>query len=370
MQWTIQWFERGREGPQLSHVIGNNETMIRLTPYLGTQRNVPFWIYLPLGALLTPLCGRPLNFEGFTYSVVSDSFLVNETQFDTADSIGRGCTAKSNCNGHGFCNYCSEQCECYDGFGSPKDLLHAVSNDFQPDCTSRACPVGHSRGSVGSLYGTDGNMHPLIECSNNGMCNRFTGQCECFEGFGGSACEKMDCPGEPTCSGRGICTSIKALPYKKEALPLIDEVGIYTYGFRRDIYPSTWDADLGRVCLCDSGWTVGYGAGETQQAEYFGPACEFRRCPSGDDPYTIHVDETDCEGKSSIGGTDLGAPGNKCHVDCSNRGTCDYSTGVCHCHPGYQGANCGMRQRVVGENSAPRRRFVDNSNNFYERTFS
>ena len=38
-----------------------------------------------------------------------------------------------------------------------------------------------------------------------------------------------------------------------------------------------------------------------------------------------------------------GAVGNRCHVDCSNRGTCDYSTGECTCFKGFYGANCGTR---------------------------
>ena len=47
---------------------------------------------------------------------------------------------------------------------------------------------------------------------------------------------------------------------------------------------STWDADLGHMCLCDSSWSVGLQVNQTQQAEYFGPACQYRHCPTGDDP--------------------------------------------------------------------------------------
>lgn len=39
----------------------------------------------------------------------------------------------------------------------------------------------------------------------------------------------------------------------------------------------------------------------------------------------------------------VGAVGNKCHVDCSNRGTCDYTSGECECFKGFMGANCGTR---------------------------
>ena len=33
--------------------------------------------------------------------------------------------------------------------------------------------------------------------------------------------------------------------------------------------------------------------------------------------------------------------GNICHVDCSGRGTCDYTTGQCSCYDGFYSENCG-----------------------------
>lgn len=56
-----------------------------------------------------------------------------------------------------------------------------------------------------------------------------------------------------------------------------------------------WDADKIFGCLCDSIWAVGLEDGETQQPEWFGPACSFQRCPSGGDPMT-NGEETSCNG--------------------------------------------------------------------------
>lgn len=70
------------------------------------------------------------------------------------------------------------------------------------------------------------------------------------------------------------------------------------------------------------------------------------RCPTGDDPMTT-VDETDCTGKLAPGGVGTGQTGNKCHVDCSNRGKCDYVTGTCACFSGFYGSNCGSLSPVV-----------------------
>ena len=69
-------------------------------------------------------------------------------------------------------------------------------------------------------------------------------------------------------------------------------------------------------------------------------------CPSGDDPYTSDVDETDCEGviTTNYAGDNstglIGKSGNLCHVECSNRGVCDHDLGVCSCFDGYSGVAC------------------------------
>ncbi len=73
---------------------------------------------------------------------------------------------------------------------------------------------------------------------------------------------------------------------------------------------------------------MGLGPGERQQAEFHGPDCGQKRCPTGDDPMTER-DETNCTGVVAAGGRGVGRPGNICHVDCSNRGTC--KDGLCKC---------------------------------------
>ena len=70
------------------------------------------------------------------------------------------------------------------------------------------------------------------------------------------------------------------------------------------------------------------------------------RCPTGDDPMTA-ADETDCFNKTAVGGRGRGRPGNKCHVDCSNRGTCDHITGLCLCNHGFYGENCAKQSELA-----------------------
>lgn len=59
------------------------------------------------------------------------------------------------------------------------------------------------------------------------------------------------------------------------------------------------------------------------------------------------VDETDCSGKQAPGGFGVGQAGNKCHVDCSNRGKCDFTMGTCKCFSGFYGSNCASLSPIV-----------------------
>ncbi len=252
---------------------------------------------------LIPTCGTPTNHTGFRISSNDTYFYTDTVAVTESVGIGRGCKDLNNCNNRGKCNYCHSKCECDDGFGSERDKFFAPAKDFNPDCSSRSCPVGISIGSLSAFVGivkvnnfTVTNytqMHGLTECANNGKCDRKTGVCKCNPGYFGASCQKMSCPAQ--CNNRGVCQSMKRLATNPFALPLSNLMSIYSQ-INYTITDRTWDADFGHMCVCDSSWPVGLGANETQASEYFGLACQYRHCPSGDDPGTRDVDETNCEG--------------------------------------------------------------------------
>jgi hypothetical protein len=379
MTWStnISWIGYWVEGDYQNY-FSNSKIQLFAKGYYGANEKI--WINIPKSSNnIVPLCGHQLNNTEITLKVNSTYYYSEAAPFLFSGAIGAGCDDISKCNGHGACDYCSSTCKCFDGYGSERDRSFAIANDFNVDCSSRACPVGSSIASLFD-YTVDRrgpvSAHPLKECSSNGVCDRSTGICNCSEGFTGANCQRMTCGPKfasasgvlETCSGRGRCLSMKQLSRAYDALPLSDDINtlrIDPWTFTRfwglrgqrtlemfykpvnftGVPDEGWDVDFGHTCLCDSSWAVGLRSGETQLAEYFGPQCQYRRCPSGDDPHTSLVDETNCTGKiQTEGGMTAGRAGNICHLDCSNRGVCDFSTGTCKCYSGYGGHNCGIRK--------------------------
>lgn len=111
-------------------------------------------------------------------------------------------------------------------------------------------------------YGQEENLgnygkeykHMYAECSNAGVCNRETGECECFTGFEGSSCQRTSCPktAEGLCSSHGVC-----VPGYKDA----------SNGKNK------WELHKFYKCRCDRGYT--------------GYDCSERDCQNGVDPLSI-----------------------------------------------------------------------------------
>jgi hypothetical protein len=143
------------------------------------------------------------------------------------------------CSGHGTCGK-HGVCQCYDNWGL--GLSH-----LSGDCSERICPYDIAWVDTPNKVGT---FHRYAECSNRGVCNRQTGECECFPGYDGRACFRTTCPND--CSGHGRCQYIQDMPYgetpqdyaKGEFLPQSPKT--FTY--------NEWDKSKTRGCVCDPQW--------------------------------------------------------------------------------------------------------------------
>jgi hypothetical protein len=118
-----------------------------------------------------------------------------------------------------------------------------------------------------------------MECSNKGLCNRKTGDCECFDGYTGTACVRAACPND--CSGHGTCESIKELAEMQSfdtqanhviTTPVAGSANHHEFDGRvRESYSyDLWDADKSMGCMCDPG--------------YFAADCSQKKCRYGVDP--------------------------------------------------------------------------------------
>mmetsp|Transcript_19354 Transcript_19354/g.18692 ORF Transcript_19354/g.18692 Transcript_19354/m.18692 type:complete len:233 (-) Transcript_19354:542-1240(-) len=187
------------------------------------------------------------------------------------------------CSGHGTCgDY--DRCTCF------KDHFGSVTWT-NPDCSVRTCPF--KTAFIGPVV-KENDIHPMAECSNKGTCTRSTGQCDCFLGYEGVACERTICPN--MCNMNGYCLTQSELAND---------------AFR--VYSTPWDADKVVGCVCDLGFR--------------GVDCSEVECPSGPDF--------------------MGGFGNESGRDCSGRGTCDYSRGTCICYIGFYGKQCQNQASVL-----------------------
>jgi hypothetical protein len=184
----------------------------------------------------------------------------------------------NDCSNNGICN-AGSVCEC-------------ELNFFGNDCSDRLCYFGrafidsglgdinannkidtdqqiyyqYANGLQGEQYDVSYGLaradnvdswdeaHFYRECSNKGVCDRSTGQCQCFPGFEGAGCRRVACPND--CSGHGQCVPMD-----------VSNAGYMA-----------WDASKTQECVCDAGYT--------------GPDCSQRKCPKGSDPIaTVYVND-------------------------------------------------------------------------------
>jgi len=156
-----------------------------------------------------------------------------------AVAMAGGCD--NDCSGHGTCME-HGVCDCWDNWGM--GLAHASG-----DCSQRVCPFEFAWVDTPDKLG---NHHRYAECSNRGVCDRDTGECQCFPGYEGKGCARTACPND--CSGHGRCKYIEDLPFQSTPQQFLSgdffPQDAYTFG---EAYKN-WDATKTRGCQCDPEW--------------------------------------------------------------------------------------------------------------------
>ncbi len=125
------------------------------------------------------------------------------------------------------------------------------------------------------------------------------------------------CPN--SCSGHGTCQN--ALTFARDQADAVSSTGsLFT------TYTLPWDAKKMYGCKCELGFR--------------GPDCSMKECPSGMDP------QGGPDGTTSYISYDNGVQRLEPR-DCSGRGKCDYSSGMCTCFKGFFGEDCSLQSALV-----------------------
>lgn len=141
------------------------------------------------------------------------------------------------------------------------------------DCSQRVCPYDFAWVDKPDASGIH---HKYMECSAKGICNRDSGECECFPGYEGKSCQRTTCPND--CSGHGLCRYIEQMPF--QSAPNDFKQGIFgeTKAVTFESTFSYWDEEKTRGCVCDPTW-----------GDY---DCSKRMCPYATDVMDIREDMT------------------------------------------------------------------------------
>lgn len=160
------------------------------------------------------------------------------------------------CSGHGTCGQ-NGVCSCFDNWGVGMGHLSG-------DCSERICPFEFAWVDKPDALG---NHHKYSECSNRGICDRDSGECECFPGYEGKACARTACPND--CSGHGRCKEIQDMPFQQTPMQYDDGSFLAQKAHTFASSYVKWDADKTRGCVCDP--------------EYGDVDCSKRMCMYGND---------------------------------------------------------------------------------------
>ncbi|CAK9077426.1 unnamed protein product [Durusdinium trenchii] len=259
---------------------------------------------------------------------------------------GSDCSVQSCCNGHGSCEV-PGTCLCDAGWGGPECSVELLCKD--PTCSNHGtCLKGKCHCEEG--WGSESCETPLGTCEpkcQHGLCNATTSSCACEEGYTGGDCSVKVATCPKNCNFHGLCLngecmcgagwsgrdcSVRYFSPGGVATPDAGEVEETPFGVSNGLRADrALDAQLGPEP------SIGL---DFQPATTSLPAWGAAAIPTPLAPQAPSLQRL---------AVSLASKGRICGPEgrCSDRGTCDTSTGRCMCQAGFYGEVC-ERQHCPG----------------------
>lgn len=225
-----------------------------------------------------------------------------------ASECPNGCSGRGLCKTHDQCecepNYYGADCSLrvcpsdyafvdvpagdlnHDGTVNPSTYVALSLGEMASTSTMPAHEMFPVDAGLGGYAAQNQEAHFYMECSGKGTCDKSSGQCKCFSGYTGAACQRSTCAND--CSGHGLCRTLREVAAGALSRRAIGSTGgnLKLDGVREPFDYSLWDADKHQMCVCDAG--------------YEGSDCSQRSCPRGDDPLTPNSDARWCGGQKCV----------------------------------------------------------------------
>lgn len=265
---------------------------------------------------------------------------------------------KDDCSGSGYCF--EGKCHCRTGFhgencGEVRPAHLAVTVKMQRVEAMRAPAALARHMETATLRSLPARSCP-DNCNNRGTCSRL-GECQCFAGYSGSACQSF-CPNE--CSHQGACVESACLCF---AGFLGIDCSI------RGCCNGHGSCDNLGTCTCDAGYSgddcatklvcadprcSGHGSCMNGMCKcsigFSGPSCavETGGCmPACGMNGACNPATKKCECATGFAGPMCTINLQTCPNHCNNKGLC--MNGQCLCGTGWMGVDCGQRFFTPGQ---------------------
>lgn len=306
------------------------------------------------------------NYQGLDCSERVCPFQIGFADVASADNVAH---AYMECSGKGICDRKSGTCKCFAGYEGEACRRTVCPNSCSGHGTCELMSEIAADASQ-AAGGASGRVFNTWESAKHQVC-------KCDPYWGGVDCAKRQCPkGDDPLTTAGVAEKQTVTVTDGNDHATNDATGFFTLTFV-DKFNGVWTTrPIAAIDADDSATAREWSAKEVQGAlnglpnQVIKGAVVTHAASGNDNVYTVTFSNTYNPGQQNLlsiniagctvngcnpkfagiggGGSPAGSTarsvaGTKESAECSNRGSCDYATGLCACHSGYMGEACNKQ---------------------------